>query len=164
MKFSQNRSSTEVSLKISKKDIKKKESQRSNPKNGLPEEPPKDMSLYDSFDFSDGGIGVAKITFSLERLCYGRIFLSEFGETFLAAFLPVGKNFGKMKQNVDSRRLTPKSTKLTCYPILKIQSRENTGKYLKISKTGMTDRWVLVQVKKYISVVWNMGQFDIGQF
>ena len=33
-----------------------------------------------------------------------------------------------MKQNVDNCRLTPKSAKLSCYPILKIQSRENTGK------------------------------------
>ena len=33
--------------------------------------------------------------------------------------IPVHKNFGKIMQNVDSRRLTPKSAKLTCYPILK---------------------------------------------
>ena len=52
---------------------------------------------------------------------------------------------------------------MTCYPILKIQSRENTGKDLEISKTGMADRSVLVQRKKNISTVWNMGQFDIGQ-
>ena len=36
--------------------------------------------------------------------------------------IPVGKNLGKIMQNVDSHRLTPKSAKLTCYPILKIQS------------------------------------------
>ena len=53
-----------------------------------------------------------------------------------------------MKQNVDSRRLAAKSAKLTCYLILKIQSRENKRKDLKISKTGKADRWVLVQVKK----------------
>ena len=53
-----------------------------------------------------------------------------------------------MKQNGGSRRLTPKLAKLTCYPILKVQSRENTGKDLKISKAGRADRWVLVQVKK----------------
>ena len=105
-----------------------------------------------------------KLHFPLKDFVMDGYFCLSLGKHFLAAFLPVGKNFGKMKQNVDSRRLTPKSTKLTCYPILKIQSRENTGKYLKISKTDMTDRWVLVQVKKYISVVWNMGQFDIGQF
>ena len=40
---------TKVLLKISKKDIKRKESQRSNPKYYLPEEAPKDMSLYESF-------------------------------------------------------------------------------------------------------------------
>ena len=56
---------TKVLLKISKKDIKRKESQRSNPKSFLPEEAPKDMSLYESIDFSKG---IAKITFSLERL------------------------------------------------------------------------------------------------
>ena len=65
--------------------------------------------------------------------------------------IQVRKNVGKMKQNVDSRRLTPNSAKLTRYQILKIQSRENTGKDLKISKTGMADRWVLVQVKQYIN-------------
>ena len=34
--------------------------------------------------------------------------------------IPVCKNVGKMKPKVDSRRLAPKSAKLTCYPILKI--------------------------------------------
>ena len=56
---------TKVLLKISKKDIKRKESQRSNPKNCLSEEAPKDMSLYESFDFSEGGIVVDKVVFSL---------------------------------------------------------------------------------------------------
>ena len=37
--------------------------------------------------------------------------------------LPARKNVGKIMQNVGSRRLTPKSAKLTCYPILKIQSQ-----------------------------------------
>ena len=38
------------------------------------------------------------------------------------------------------------------------------GKDLKISKTVMADRWVLVQRKSiHISNVWNVGQFDIGQ-
>ena len=142
------------------------------------------MSFYESFD-----IGVAKIAFSLERLYYGRIFLTELGGTFLPAFFlvpfflgegencigkklgetqsmkiqvksgetPICKNVGKMKQNVESRRLTPKSAKLTCYPILKIHSRENTRKDLKISKTGTVDKWVLGQVKKYISTVCNVG-------
>ena len=77
--------------------------------------------------------------------------------------IPVRKNVGKIMQNVDSRRLTPKSAKLMCYPLIKIQSRENTGKDLKISKTGMADRWDLVQEKKTILTVWNVGQFDIGQ-
>ena len=53
--------------------------------------------------------------------------------------IPVRKNVGKMKQNVDSFRFAPKSAKLTCYPMLKFQSRENTGKDLEISKTGMAD-------------------------
>ena len=64
--------------------------------------------------------------------------------------ISVRKNVGKMKQNVDSFRLAPKSPKLTCYPMLKFQSRENTGKDLEISKTGMADRWVFMQVKKEI--------------
>ena len=34
------------------------------------------------------------------------------------------------------------------WQIQQIQSQENTGKDLKISKTGMADRWVIVQVKK----------------
>ena len=36
--------------------------------------------------------------------------------------IPVRKNVGKIMQNVDSRRLTIKSAKLTCHPILQIQS------------------------------------------
>ena len=81
---------TKVLLKISEKDIKRKESQRSNPKNYLPEEAPKDMSLYESFDFSEGGIGVAKVKFSLKRIYYGWIFLTEFGGTNFAGFFPGG--------------------------------------------------------------------------
>lgn len=33
------------------------------------------------------------------------------------------KNIGKVMQNVDDRRRTPKSAKLTYYPILTIQSK-----------------------------------------
>ena len=73
---------------MSKKDIKRNQSRRSNPRNCLPEEAPKDMSLYGSFDFFGGGIGVAKIVFSLERLYYRRIFFNEFGATFFATFFP----------------------------------------------------------------------------
>ena len=70
--------------------------------------------------------------------------------------IPIHKSVGKMKQNIDSCRPTPK---LTCYPILKIQSRENKGKDLKISKIGMADRWVLVQVKK----IYQPDTLDIGR-
>ena len=62
----------------------------------------------------------------------------------------VPKNVGKIMQSVDNCRLTRKSAKSTCYPILKIQSQENKGKDLKISKTCMADRRVPIQVKKYI--------------
>ena len=81
--------------------------------------------------------------------------------------VPVRKNFGKIMQNVDSRRLTPKSAKLTCYPILEIQSRENMGKKLEDIKTNMPDRWVLVQVKKIYgpSGMWDnliSDSLDVG--
>ena len=46
------------------------------------------MSLYKLFDFPKGGIGIAKIAFYIERLCYGRIFLIEFRGTFFAVFFP----------------------------------------------------------------------------
>ena len=45
--------------------------------------------------------------------------------------IPVLKNLRKIIRKVDSRSLTPKSTKWTCHPILKII---NTEKDLKISK------------------------------
>ena len=60
------------------------------------------------------------------------------------------KNVEKTNQNVDSRRLAPKSTKLTCYPILKIQSYIHRKK-LKISKNWFSryaGRRVLVQVQQ----------------
>ena len=41
--------------------------------------------------------------------------------------IPVRINIGKMKQNVDSRRLTYKSAKLTCYSILKNSLRARDG-------------------------------------
>ena len=70
---------------------KRKESQGSNPKNCLLEKAPeekshKDMSLCESFDFSEGVFRVAKIAFSLERL-YGRIFLT-LGEHYFQGFFP----------------------------------------------------------------------------
>ena len=42
--------------------------------------------------------------------------------------IPVRKNFGKIMQNVDSRRLTPKSAKLTYYPILQFSHRKTQEK------------------------------------
>ena len=45
------------------------------------------MSLYESCDFSENVIEVAKIEFSFERV-YGRISLTEFGGTFFAGFFP----------------------------------------------------------------------------
>ena len=47
--------------------------------------------------------------------------------------LPACKNVGKIMQNVGSRRLTPKSAKMVCYPILKIQSNKQ-GKRFQESK------------------------------
>ena len=44
-------------------------------------------SLCESFEFSEGIIGVTKIAFSLERLS-GQIFLTESGGTFFAGFCP----------------------------------------------------------------------------
>ena len=102
------------------------------------------MSLYESCDFSEKILEVAKVLFSRERV-YGRIYLS-LKEHFLQAFLPIFfssgkekiqreknsaetqsmkiqeksgeipacKNVGKIMQNVGSRRLKPKSAKLTC--------------------------------------------------
>ena len=52
------------------------------------------MSLYESCDFSEGIIEVAKIAFSLERV-RGRIFLTEFGGTFFAGFFPDHFFFGQ---------------------------------------------------------------------
>ena len=62
------------------------------------------MSLYESFDFSEGDIGVAKIAFSLERLYYGRIFLTEFGGTFFAGFFPGGSYTGKKLTETQSMK------------------------------------------------------------
>ena len=150
------------------------------------------MSFYESFDFSEAGIGVAKIAFSFERLyrVWGNIFCRLFpwlfflgqGEKYTGKRLagtqsmkiqvksgeiPIRKNVGKILQNVDSRRLTLKWAKLAYYSTLKIQSRENTGKDLKISKTSMADRWVLVQRKKIYrpSRMWDnliTGSLDMG--
>ena len=75
---------------------KRKESQVSNLKSCLPEEAPKEKPAKDmskrrakieSFDFSEGFIGVGKIATSLERL-YGGIFLTEFGWNIFAGCFP----------------------------------------------------------------------------
>ena len=49
--------------------------------------------------------------------------------------IPVRNNVGKIMQNVDSRILTPKSAKITCYPVLKIQSHNKHGKRFEKIKT-----------------------------
>ena len=89
---------------------KRKENQGSNPKSCHPEEAPQDrspqdMSLYESFDFSEEVIDVAKIAFSLERL-YGMIFLTEFGRTFFP-----GVFFSKAKEKT-YREKTPQKHSL----------------------------------------------------
>ena len=61
------------------------------------------MSLYESCDFSEGVIEVAKIEFSLEGV-YGRIFLTEFGGKFSASFFPSLFFFQPRRKN------TPKKT------------------------------------------------------
>ena len=45
------------------------------------------MSLYESCDFSEKILEVAKVLSSRERV-YGRIFLTEFEGTFFAGFFP----------------------------------------------------------------------------
>ena len=68
---------------VSKKDIIIKERKDCLPEENTQEKSPKDMSFYESFDFSEGDIWVATTAFSLNRLYSGRIFLTEFGGTFL---------------------------------------------------------------------------------
>ena len=86
---------------------KRKESQGSNPRNCLlvkaPEEKShQDMSLYESFDFSEGVFGVAKIAFSLERL-YGRIFLT-LGEHYFQGFFP-SVFFSQAKEKIHREKI-----------------------------------------------------------
>ena len=61
------------------------------------------MSLYESFDFSEGLIEVAKIAFSLGRV-YGRIFLEFEGIFFAGFFLGVFFSYAKEKTH---REKTP---------------------------------------------------------
>ena len=56
------------------------------------------MSLYESCDFPEGVIEVAKIAFSLE-IVYGRIFLTEFGGKSFAGFFP-GVVFSWAKETI----------------------------------------------------------------
>ena len=64
------------------------------------------MSLYESFDSSEGVIEVAKPPFSLERL-YGQIFLTEFGGTFFAGFF-LDVFFSKAKEKIHREKATQK--------------------------------------------------------
>ena len=77
--------------------------------------------------------------------------------------IPVRKTVGKIVQNVDSRRHTSKSAKMTCCPILKIQSRQNTGKVWRYQKQLWQTGGFSYKAKKYISTIWNVGQFNSGQ-
>ena len=70
------------------------------------------MSLCESFSFSVGGIWVAKTTFSLERLYYGRIFLTEFGGNIsFPSFLPVSFFLGQ-GENTTGKNSTETSSEL----------------------------------------------------
>ena len=70
------------------------------------------MSLCESFNFSEGGIWVAKTTFSLERLYYGRIFLTEFGGNIsFPSFLPVSFFLGQ-GENTTGKNSTETSSEL----------------------------------------------------
>ena len=62
------------------------------------------MSLYESCDFSEKILEVAKVLFSRERV-YGRIFLTEFEGIFLAGFFPDLFFFG---QGENTPRLKPR--------------------------------------------------------
>ena len=57
------------------------------------------MSLYESCDFSEKILEVAKVLFSRERV-YGRIFLTEFEGTFFAGFFPDLFFFGQGENTV----------------------------------------------------------------
>ena len=79
--------------------------------------------------------------------------------------LPARKNVGKIMQNVGSRRLTPKSAKMVCYPILQIQSNKQ-GKRFEESKNRFNRHGGQAgscTSEQNISTVWTLGQFDIGQ-
>ena len=81
------------------------------------------MSLYEYFNFSEGVIEVAKIAFF-----WCRFFLGQGENTsgkkpaetqsmkiqVKSGEIPVRKNVGKIMKNEGSRRLTPKTAKLTC--------------------------------------------------
>ena len=83
------------------------------------------MSLYVSFDFSEGFIEVEKIAFSLERL-YGPIFLTKFGGTFFVGFFPVSF-FPRLR-----RRYTGKNH-------LRNSASENSSKVRR--NTSPQERW-----------------------
>ena len=129
---------------------KRKKSQVSNflSEEAPKEKSVKGMSFYKSFDFLKELSGLQKLhlpgktiwmdifnwvwgTFSL------RVFFSGLGENTLIknpaetqsmkihvklGEILVGKDVGKIMQNADSPRVTPKSAKWTSYPILKTQS------------------------------------------
>ena len=172
------------------KDIKRKKKSKIKSEKLFPRRSTQIHEFIRIIRFFEGGIRVAKIGFYLDwvwgnifcRLFSWCLFFLDQGESYTGKKLaetqsvkiqlksreiPVDKNVGKMKQNLDTRRLTPKSAKLTCYSILKIQWRQNTGKDLKISKTGMADRWALLQVTKIYrpSGMWESlisGSLDMG--
>ena len=77
--------------------------------------------------------------------------------------IPVRKNVGKIMQNFDSRRLTPKSAKLKCYPILKFGHGKTWEKIWRYQKQVWRTVGFSYKEQKYISNVWNVEQFDIGQ-
>ena len=64
------------------------------------------MNLYESFDFSEGVIEVAKIAFSLERAS-GRILLTDFGGIFSAGFFP-GVFFSQAKEKIHQEKTPQK--------------------------------------------------------
>ena len=86
------------------------------------------MSLYESFDFSEGVIEVAKIAFSLERV-YGRIFLTGFRGTFSAGFFP-GVFFLGPRRKYTWKSLSETQSMKIQVKLGEIPVRKNVGKLM----------------------------------
>ena len=110
------------------------------------EKSPKDMSLYESLDYSEEGISCKNYIFPWKTILWTDIFDKVWGNISLPAFFPVSFFLIPRREQIEKNPLSNSVNQYSKFSHGK--TREKILRYQKPALMGMADRWVLVKVKK----------------